>query len=79
MTVYDWAWGGIIATGLAFEAVALARKQEGDTLSEFTRRLFRTGDPEVEGSGTRWGRLAFLVGWVGFSGWYLYHILWQVW
>lgn len=79
MTVYDWAWGGIIAAGLTFEAVALARKKEGDTLSEFTRRLFRTGDPEVEGSGTRWGRLAFLVGWTGFSGWYLYHILWQVW
>jgi hypothetical protein len=79
MTVYDWAWGGLIAAGLTFEAVALKRKVQGDTLSEFTRKVFRTGDPEVPGSGTRWGRIAFLVGWVGFAAWYTWHILWQVW
>lgn len=79
MTEYDVAWGALLVAGLAFEAVALKRKVRGDTLSEFTRKLFRTGYPEEPGSGSRWGRRAFLVGWVGFSGWYLYHILWQVW
>lgn len=77
MTVYDYAWGGLILAGLAFEAVALKRKVQGDTLSEFTRKLFRTGDAPVKGS--KWGRRAFFVGWVGFAAWYTWHILWQVW
>lgn len=79
MTVYDYAWGGLIAAGLAFEAVALRRAVQGDTLSEFTRKWFRTGDPARPGSGSKWGRRAFLLGWLGFAGWYTWHILWQVW
>lgn len=79
MNVYDLAWGGLIAAGLAFEVVALRRNKQGDTLSEFTRKWFRTGDPETPGSGSKWGRRAFLVGWAGFSAWYAWHILWQVW
>ena len=79
MTVYDVAWGGLLLGGLVFEGVALARKQDGDTLSEFTRKVFRTGDPEVPGSGKKWGRIAFGIGWVGFAAWYTWHILWEVW
>lgn len=79
MTVYDYVWGGILTAGLLFEGVALKRRVRGDTLSEFTRKWFRTGSPEIKGSGSRVGRLAFGVAWVGFAGWYLWHILWQVW
>lgn len=81
MTAYDVAWGSLLAAGLAFEGWALAReKVRGDTLSEFTRKVFRTGypdRPEVKRSKT--GRVIFGVAWAGFAGWYLYHILWQVW
>ncbi len=79
MTVYDYAWGGLLTAGLAFEAWALAHDKRGDTLSEFTRKWFRTGYPEDEKRGSRVGRLAFATVWVGFAGWYTWHILWQVW
>ena len=80
MTIYDACWGGLLLSGVAFEAWALARDKKGDTLSEATRKLFRTGypdRPEVKRSNA--GRKIFAVAWVGFSAWYTYHILWQVW
>ena len=80
MTIYDVAWGGLLAAGLAFEGWALAHNKRGDTLSEFTRKWFRTGypdDPSVRRS--KAGRIIFGVAWTGFAGWYLWHILWQVW
>jgi hypothetical protein len=51
-----------------FETWALINKRDGDTLSENTRRLFRTRTSKV-------GRAAFAVGWTGFSAWFLLHIL----
>jgi hypothetical protein len=41
----DWVWGGLVAAGAGFEAYALANARAGDTLSETTRRLFRTRHP----------------------------------
>lgn len=80
MTVYDAAWGGLLTAGLAFEAWALAHDKRGDTLSEFTRKVFRTGYPDRPGiRRSKWGRRTFAVVWVGFAAWYTYHILWQVW
>jgi cytochrome b len=63
----DWVWGGLVAAGAGFEAYALANARAGDTLSETTRRLFRTRHPV--------GALAFTAAWLGFSAWYLAHIL----
>jgi len=68
MNAYTLAW---VAWGAAFavtETLALVNKRSNDTLSENTRLLFRT-------SSTRAGRIAFGVGWVGFSAWFLGHIL----
>ncbi|OEJ21098.1 hypothetical protein [Streptomyces subrutilus] len=50
------------------ETIALVNRREGDTLSETTRRLFRTRTSKA-------GRAAFAVGWIGFSGWFAIHIL----
>lgn len=79
MTIYDYAWGGLLTAGLAFEAWALAHSTRGDTLSEFTRKWFRTGNPEEKGTGSKIGRASFAVVWVGFAAWYTWHILYQVW
>lgn len=65
----DVFWGLLILIGAVYEVVALRAKMKGDTLSETTRRWFMTN--------TALGRWAFGIGWVGFSGWYLWHILWQ--
>ncbi|MDR3079608.1 MAG: hypothetical protein LBV60_01540 [Streptomyces sp.] len=50
------------------EGIALANKQDNDTLSENFRRLFRTRTSKA-------GRAIFAVGWIGFSGWFAVHIL----
>ncbi|MFB8026004.1 MULTISPECIES: hypothetical protein [unclassified Streptomyces] len=51
-----------------YEAATLANRKKGDTLSENTRRLFRIHTSKA-------GRAIFTVGWLGFSGWFLLHIL----
>jgi hypothetical protein len=63
----DVVWGGLILAGAGFEVYALRNAREGDTLSESTRRWFRVH--------TKAGAIVFAVGWVGFSVWYLAHIL----
>jgi hypothetical protein len=68
MTRSDAVWYGILAAGGAYEAHALRHRLNDDTLSAFTRRSFRTRTHRV-------GRAAFAVSWVGFSAWYLRHIL----
>lgn len=68
MTTADFIWGGIIVAGGAFETFALLNRRDGDTLSETTRRAFRTR--------TTYGRAAFALSWSAFSVWYLGHILW---
>jgi hypothetical protein len=64
----DVVWGALIMLGAAYELAALRTKRQGDTLSETTRKWFMTDKPA--------GKVAFGVAWVGFSGWYLWHILW---
>lgn len=68
MSTHDIIWAGIILAGASFEAYTLRNAREGDTLSEVTRSVFRTRT-------SRAGRAVFLVAWLGFSGWYLGHIL----
>ncbi|MGC4950917.1 hypothetical protein ACLQ2N_32595 [Streptomyces sp. DT224] len=53
-----------------FETWALINKKKGDTLSENTRALFRTRTSKA-------GRAVFTASWLGFSGWFLLHILTQ--
>ncbi|MFI9052541.1 hypothetical protein [Streptomyces sp. NPDC053427] len=66
MSAIVWAvWTALF--GL-FETWALINKKDGDTLSENTRKLFRTRTSKA-------GRAIFAVGWMGFSGWFLLHIL----
>lgn len=50
------------------EGIALANRKDNDTLSENVRLLFRTRTSKA-------GRALFAVGWCGFSGWFLIHIL----
>ncbi|MFD9248398.1 hypothetical protein [Streptomyces bottropensis] len=61
-------WSAWTAVFALFETWALINKRDGDTLSENTRRLFRIRTSKT-------GRAIFTVGWVGFSGWFLLHIL----
>ncbi|MFD5634783.1 hypothetical protein ACFWJM_11670 [Streptomyces sp. NPDC127077] len=65
-----WAliWTAWSLTFAMAKGIALANKRDEDTLSENTRRLFRTRTSKV-------GRAIFAVGWCGFSGWYLLYIL----
>lgn len=51
-----------------FETWALVSRKVGDTLSERTRAWFAVN--------TRRGRWIFGVGWLVFSGWFFWHILW---
>ena len=67
MNAGDLVWGGLITAGAAFEVYALRNARQGDTLSESTRRWFRVH--------TKAGAVTFAVAWLGFSGWYLWHII----
>lgn len=64
----DYIWAALILAGAAFETYALRDRKEGNTLSEVTRAVFRVRT-------SRAGRAAFLATWLGFSGWFLGHIL----
>lgn len=68
MTTPDLVWGGILAAGLAFEAYTLGTKRQEDTLSETTRRAFRTRR-------SRAGKVVFGTAWAAFAVWYLGHIV----
>lgn len=63
-------WVLWLALFAVFEAIGVASKREGDTLSERTRDWFRTKD-------SRTGRRVFGAGWAAFALWFLWHILWQ--
>lgn len=67
MSGYIIAWAAWLAALITIEGLALASKRSVDTLSAVTRTAFATH--------TRIGRAAFGVAWVGFSVWYLGHIL----
>jgi hypothetical protein len=66
----DLIWIGWLLAFAMFEGRALLDTREGDTLSERTREWFRTNKSPL-------GRQVFGWGWVAFSGWFLWHILWQ--
>lgn len=68
-TVADAVWACLLLLGIAYEIAAVVAKRWKDTLSDTTRKWFMTN--------TTAGRWGFGVFWVGFSGWYLWHILWQ--
>ncbi len=61
-------WAAWTALFALFETWALINRKDGDTLSENTRKLFRTRTSKA-------GRAIFTVGWAGFAGWFLLHIL----
>lgn len=69
VTTADAVWASILVLGLVYEFAAIRSKRWKDTLSDTTRKWFMTEKPV--------GKFAFGVFWVGFSGWYLWHILWQ--
>lgn len=68
MSPADYVWGGLIAAGGVYEAVALVNKRPGDTLSETTRKAFRVHTPA--------GKAAFGTLWISFATWFTGHILW---
>jgi hypothetical protein len=59
-------WAALLAAGVAYETYALVTGHADDTLSEATRRTFRTRTPA--------GRVVFLVAWGAFAGWYAGHV-----
>lgn len=65
----DVMWAALIASGLVYEVAAIRSKRWKDTLSDTTRKWFMTEKTA--------GKVAFGVAWVGFAGWYFWHILWQ--
>jgi hypothetical protein len=69
VTTADAVWASMLVLGLVYEFAAIRSKRWKDTLSDTTRKWFMTDKPV--------GKWAFGTFWVGFSGWYLWHILWQ--
>lgn len=69
MTKADVFWAVLLLSGAVYEVQAIRSKRWQNTLSGTTRKWFSTK--------TVAGAWAFGVAWVGFSGWYLWHILWQ--
>ena len=69
MSGYTIAWLTCGGAAAIIETLALIRGARDDTLSENTRRLFRT-------RGSKVGRVVFAAGWLVFAGWFVVHILW---
>lgn len=61
-------WGAWAVFFLVYEAIALFNKKDDDTLSENTRKLFRTRSSKA-------GRALFTVILGGGAAWFLLHIL----
>lgn len=61
-------WGVWVAVFVLYETWTLANGKDGDTLSETTRRLFRTRTSKA-------GRALFTVAAVGGAAWFVLHIL----
>lgn len=67
MSEADYIWAALILAGAAYEVHTLRNRRNLDTLSETTRRWFQVRTPV--------GRAVFALGWVGFSVWFLLHVL----
>ncbi|MFF8399822.1 hypothetical protein [Streptomyces sp. NPDC016172] len=61
-------WGTWVGFFVIYETVALITKRDDDTLSENTRRAFRTRTSKT-------GRALFTVAVAGGAAWFLLHIL----
>ncbi|OKI45101.1 hypothetical protein [Micromonospora sp. CB01531] len=73
--IWGW-WVVLFAVSFALlEGIALAKKPEGDTLSENTRKWLGIRDGKWRTPGV----FAFIVALVGFVAWFVPHIAWQVW
>lgn len=68
MDIPNAVWGALFLAGAAYETFALIDRQDGNTLSETTRRLFRVRNSVV-------GRWTFGTGWTVFAVWFWGHIL----
>lgn len=60
-------WTVWVVVGTGMEMYALRKGHREHTLSHVTRSLCRTE--------TRLGRMAFVGGWVGFSLWWVRHVV----
>lgn len=65
----DLVWGAVAALVIFLEFAGIVGKRKGDTISELTRKYFKTDTPA--------GATLFGVTWLGFAAWYFWHILWQ--
>lgn len=68
MSAAGITWAAITVVGVGYEAYTLFNRRKEDTLSATTRAAFRTRHSKT-------GRVVFGVFWVGFSTWFLGHIL----
>lgn len=66
----DLVWGSVAALVIFLEIVGIVGKNKDDTISEMTRKYFRTD--------TKLGAFAFAAAWIGFAIWYFYHIIFDV-
>lgn len=60
-------WGGLFLAGLVYEFFGLNGHVEGGTLSEVTRKVFRTHHPV--------GKAVFVSGWALLTAWFVPHIV----
>ena len=67
MNWYTATWAALTAAFAGTEIAAIANNDWSGTFSVNVRRLFRTH--------TKFGRRFFLTTWLGFSVWFLGHIL----
>ena len=63
-------WGGVAVLVLFLEMVGIFGRNKDDTISELTRKYFKTDTPV--------GAIGFSLVWIGFAAWYLYHIVFDV-
>lgn len=66
----DLVWGSVAALVIFLEVVGIVGKNKDDTISEMTRKYFKTD--------TKFGAIGFTLAWLGFAAWYLYHIVFDV-
>lgn len=71
MTVWGWAWIGVLGLVVGFEIFTIVRRGDGDTLSEqvWTLRAWL----KSKGYAGQVGWAAFVWALVGFFGWLVLH------
>lgn len=64
-----YLWAGLFLIGLIYEGWTILNVEPGDTLSETVRALI-----SAHGS---IGQAVFAIGWLAFSVWFWFHILYE--